>query len=488
MAQPLVIEWDRDQIIAATGSASGKSVRIQSAVTVDREGGTLNPREIGQKLSTALDGAGIKTEEAVVVFPRDLVTFHRITLPNLGDDEIPEMVRMQAATRLTVPVESVCLDFVPLPIEAGAEVREVILVTLPQQYVTQVGEALAVCQLRLSSVRVSSFGIAASAVNAGLVSSNQGSDSVEAIIALGSDSIEMIFMDGNSVAFSHSGASWTTIDAAEQAVRAEVSRARMAAAEDMGTYSVSRLTLIGSPEVTAVVPDSITRRLNDAAVVRVDPNELLITGDFGAVSASDMLAISGAMVGGRSSAVGNVDLINPRKAPEKKDYSRLKKLLVGGGLALAIVGAWKYRDSRISAYETETAKIKSDISSMKDRYKQSGTELELAAEIQSWSDRDISWLDEMMKVREIMGSTERVFIKDVKFQHSDSRTHVGTISANGLAKSRRDIEDLERRLREAGYDVTPNEMQQSLRDPDYSMEVELDVRIPVPKPAETSEA
>jgi len=48
MAQPIVIEWDRDQIIAATGTASGKSVRIESAVTVAREGGTLNAREPGE--------------------------------------------------------------------------------------------------------------------------------------------------------------------------------------------------------------------------------------------------------------------------------------------------------------------------------------------------------------------------------------------------------------------------------------------------------
>lgn len=485
MAQPLVIEWDRDQIIAATGSASGKSVQIQSAITVDREGGTLNAREIGEKLSQALESSGISAEDAVVVFPRDLVTFHRITLPNLGDDEIPEMVRMQAATRLTVPVESVCLDFVPLPAAAGDETREVILVTLPQQHVTQVMEALSACRLTLSSVRVSSFGIAAAAVNAGLVSASTGNN-IEAIIALGSDSIEMIFMAGNSVAFSHSGASWTSIDAAEQAVRAEVSRARMAASEDMGSYTVSRLTLIGSPEVTSVVPDSITKRLNDATVVRVDPSESLISGSFGGVSASDLLAISGALMSGRSHAVANVDLINPRKAPEKKDYSRLKKILIGGGLALAVIGGWKYRDSTVSAYEQEVGLIKQDIADMQDRYKDARTELELADDLKAWSNRDIGWLDQMVQLRQIMGSTERVFIKDVKFQHSDSKTHVGSVSANGLAKSRRDIEDLERRLREAGFDVTPNEMQQSLRDPDYSMEVELEVRIPVP--SKTAEA
>lgn len=487
MAHTLVIEWDRDRLVAAIGSPGGKSVNIESVVCVDRESGNLLAAEIGERLATGLKSAGIEADSASVVFPRDLVSFHRITLPNLSDDELPEMVKMQAATRLTVPIESVCLDFAPLPVPPGSETREVLLVTLPQQYMSQVKEALAVCEISLSSVRISSFGIAASAVQAGLLSKHSDANSIEAIVSLGSDSIEMIFMSGHSVAFAHSGASWTSPDGVEQAVRAEVSRARMAAAEDMGTYTVKRLTLIGSPEITASVPDTISKRLNDAEVIRVDPDQLL-SGTLEGTSASDMLAIAGAIANSKATSVETVDLVNPREAPEKKDYGRLQKILVGGGIALALIGAWKWRDSQISGYERETASLKADIADMNDRYKMAKNDLELAENLKSWSDRDISWLDEMVRLRKLMGSTENVFIKDLTFRQSQSKEYVATIDANGLAKSRRAIEDFERTLGEAGYEVKPNEMTQSLRDPDYTMEVKLEVKIPTPKTQEPKKA
>lgn len=480
MAHTLVIEWDRDRLLAATGSPSGKSVNIESVVSVDREGGNLLASEIGERLSAGLKSAGIEADSASVVFPRDLVSFHRITLPNLADDELPEMVKMQAATRLTVPVESVCLDFAPLPVPPGSETREVLLVTLPQQYMSQVKDALAVCKITLSSVRISSFGIAASAVHAGLLPKQSDANSVEAIVSLGSDSIEMIFMSGHSVAFSHSGASWASPDGVEQAVRAEVSRARMAAAEDMGTYAVKRVTLIGSPEITASVPDTISKRLNDAEVVRIDPDGTLLSGTYEGTSASDMLAIAGAIANSKATSVETVDLVNPRKAAEKKDYGRLQKILIGGGIALALIGGWKWRDSQVSSYERQTQALKTDIAEMNDRYKMAKSDLELAGNLKSWSDRDISWLDEMAKLRKLMGSTENVFIKDLTFRQSQSKEYVATIDANGLAKSRRAIEDLERTLGEAGYEVKPNEITQSLRDPDYSMEVKLEVKIPAP--------
>ena len=57
------------------------------------------------------------------------------------------------------------MDFAPLPIPAGSETRDVLLVTVPRQYINQVKEALDVCAIELKGVRVSSFGIAASVVH-----------------------------------------------------------------------------------------------------------------------------------------------------------------------------------------------------------------------------------------------------------------------------------------------------------------------------------
>ena len=484
MSETLVIEWDRDQLLAATGSVGSKTVNVTKAISVSREQGRLLPSEVGDALATSLRSAGIQAEDAIVVFPRDLVTFNRVELPNLSDDEIPDMVTLQAATRLTVPVESVCLDFVPLPVPANSQTREVLLVTVPNKHVNDVKEALKVCGIRLAGVRVSSFSIAASAVHSGMLTSSPAAGSVEAIVTLGSDSIEMIFIDGHSVEFSHSGASWTSLDTVEQAVRSEISRARMAAAEDMGGYNVSRLTLIGDPDITASVPDSISKRLNDAEVVRVDPNQLMRSSTGGSdvvlpegVAPSDMLAVIGVMANLKTTTLQTVDLVNPRKAAEKPDYTQLKRILVGGGLALVLIGGWGWHRSTVNGLNTKAEKLNAKANELKVKYKASSDQRRLDDDLTVWKDRDLNWLDEIEHVRELMGGTDRVLIRKFSFG-TRSGSYLGTIDAEGYAKTRIDIEDLMKMLADKGYEVSPTEMVASMRDPNYKMALKLEVSIP----------
>lgn len=478
MAESLVIEWNRDRLIAATGAPSGKSVNLKSAVFVDREEGLL-PAELGQKLSAALSQNGISANEATVVFPRELVTFFRIELPNLSDDEIPAMLELQAATRLTVPVESVYLDFAPLPVKPGSETRDVLMVTAPQKHVNEARACLAACNIELTGVRVCSFGIAASVVHAGMLEKAAGTDSVEAIVSLRSDSIEMIFMSGQNVAFSHAGASWTSIEAVEQAVRAEISRARLAATQDMGQYTVKTLTLIGSPEITAAVPDSISARLNNAEVVRVDPDGTFLSCHLPAgLTAPDLLPIAGVIANRQTQSVDAVDLINPRKTPEKKDYSRLRNIAILGACTLLLVAGWKWRSGKVAQLEKDTAALTREADDWFDAYEMAKkNDLLLAERLKVWSDRDISWLDELTKIQGIMENTERLYIKQFKFSVR-SGDYVGAIDASGYAKSRFDVEELMRLLTEAGYEVTPTAITQSLRDPKYSTELVLEINIP----------
>ncbi|MEO2013607.1 MAG: hypothetical protein ABGZ53_04480, partial [Fuerstiella sp.] len=297
----------------------------------------------------------------------------------------------------------------------------------------------------------------------------------------GSDSIEMIFMTGHNVAFSHSGASWSSLDGVEQAVRAEVSRARLAAAEDIGKYAVNRLTVIGSPEISARVPDSITKRLNDAEIVRIDPEGTLFNGNLAeGLVPSDVLAGVGAIANSQKAFVAAVDLVNPRQTPEKKDYRRLKTILVAGIAILLLAGGWKWRTDKVSALNTEATILAGEAADMKDAYKLGKNDLLLDERLTEWKDRDISWLDELKKIQEIMGSTERVFIRQFKFSLRKG-DYIATFDAEGYAKSPRDVEDLMRVLTDAGYEVAATPIQQNPRDPNYPTELILEVSIPTSK-------
>ncbi|MEZ6059060.1 MAG: pilus assembly protein PilM [Planctomycetaceae bacterium] len=484
MAESLIIEWDRNELIAAVGSASGSMVTFRKVVATRREEGQdLSPAEIGESLRRSLTNAGIVANSASVVLPRSLVTFRRIELPHVPDAEVPEMVRLQAATRLTVPIDSVCLDFVPLPLVPDSATRDVLLVTLPKKNVEQVRQTLQACGLELTSVLVSSFAVAASLVSAGLMPVISD-HTVEALVWLRSDVIEMIFVRGNTVIFSHSGASWQSRERIEQAVKAEVTRARLAAAEDIGDYTVSRVTLLGSDDITSAVPDSIARRLSDAEVRRIDASRILLdvpaTDDR---APSDLLAIAGAIAGEHAPSVGAVDMIHPRRPPEKKDNRRLIAIVSIGAALLLLVGGWTWRQSVIDGMEAQRSAIVSEVSRMKRSNDAGKEELALDLKLEDWQARDRNWFAEMQNIQQIFGSTERVLIRELDFAvTANSEKLLGTVTATGGAKSREDVQELMRVIRDNGYEVIGSREGRVI-DQDYSEPMQLTLSIPVPKAA-----
>jgi hypothetical protein len=477
----LVIEWDRDRLIVVSGKPSGSSVTVSQAFTVTRES-QPTPEALGEDLRQALATAGVTSDTTTVVLPRSLVTLRRIALPKVSDNELPDMVRLQAVTRLTVPMESICMDFVPLP--GHSDGRDVLLATAPIEQIAEIKKTLGAAGLELSGVHVSSFGIASALAHAGKVKTT--GESIETVITLRTDLIELLMIRQRAVVFSHSGASWSSPEQIEQAVRAEVSRGRLAATEAIGSHTVRQVTLVGSADVTSVVPDQITKRLDDASIQRLDPLESIVQGSLANdLTPSDVLAAVGVIAGQQKGSVATVDLVNPRKAVEQPDNRRLKVIMAVGAVLLLSVGAWKWRDSTIADLQGKQGVIDADISAYKSALKDGEDEIEQDVAIQQWSEGNLDWLDEMSRIREIMGGTDRLLVRNINFSSGHGKTR-GTITADCYARDRSDVQEFYRRLRDAGYEVVPKGIQSGSREPDYSTQFSLVLDLPLIESEEES--
>lgn len=485
-AETLFVEWDQTRLLVVQGSSQNGSTILQHAFAVERDP-NLRPGELGDVLKRELDSRGIKASAAVVVFPRELVTFSRVTVPNLPVEELPDLVKMQAATKLTVPVESVCLDFTPLPVVDGMQTRDVLLVTAPQEKVNGAKTALSICGLEVISLQVSSFAIAEEVSASKLLDRTDGNDGLDVVISLSADRIEMLYLAGPLLVFSHSGASWSSEEKIEQAVRSEVSRAQMAATEATGGNQVARITLIGTPEITSAVPDEISKRLNGAEVRRVDPSSLFTGNRHDSVSPSDLVGLAGAMAQGAKGKYEVVDLVNPRKPLEKKDYTKAKQIAVVALALIACVMLWKWRADTIADKEDKIAELEKETAKLRKRYKDSKDLLDLNKELTAWEARDLNWLDEMQRIRDLMEGTDRVLVK--KFQFNIRKgDYLASIDVDGIAKSRRDVEDLRKVMVEDGYEISPGDIVPSLRDPAYQMELNVDGNIPEDRDKPTAAA
>ena len=480
----IFIEWDRDRLVAARGRTDGERVEITESLIIDRPADAADMLAVVDQLKKFIGSApGKNRPQAAVVFPRQFVTIHRIQLPQVTDAELPDMVRMQATMRLTVPIESVSMDFAPLPVIAGSMTRDVLLVTAPNDQVSQARRTLNEAGLEFKELRVSAFCLAQVAAQAGILKESTDASVVDVVVLMRRDFIEVTFLRGTAVLYSHSGSSWSSADSIERTLRSELTRARMSAAESLGDHKIRRILLIGSADATSAVSDQLALRFDSATIERIDPATSLVHGRLTeGITATDVVALAGAIQGNAHATVAAVDLINPRKPPEQKDYRRIAVL--GGTLAALLLFAAFYfwRQGQISELSVRRDLLQASNNAIKQKLSDGESQLNQAARIGEWVDRDIEWLDEIVRLQAVLPKTDRFFIDNFQFS-TVQKNGTGIIKLQGYAKTNPDIEEGGRVLTEAGYGVkaySPR-LEPASAAPDYAFKVELELTLPEAK-------
>ena len=477
----IFIEWDRDRLVVARGRTDGNRVEITESRIIDRPSDAADMLAVVDQLKQfAGSTTGKNRPQVAVVFPRQFVTIHRIQLPQGTDGELPDMVRMQATMRLTVPVESVSMDFAPLPVIAGSMTRDVLLVTAPNDQVSQARRTLNEAGLEFKELRVSAFCLAQAAAQAGILTESTDASLVDVVVLMRRDFIEVTFLRGTAVLYSHSGSSWSSADAIERTLRSELTRARMSAAESLGDHKIRRILLIGSADATSAVSDQLASRFDSATIERIDPATSLVHGKLTeGITATDVVALAGAIQGHAKATVAAVDLINPRKPPEKKDYRR--SAVLGGALAALLLFAAVYfwRQGQINELSVRKDLLLASNNAIQQELTAGEEELNQAGRIGEWVDRDIEWLDEIVRLQAVLPKTDRFFIDNFQFS-TVQKNGTGIIKLQGYARTNADIEEGGRLLTEAGYGVkayTPR-LEPASGAPEYAIKVELELTLP----------
>src|ERR1700722_10365310 len=133
MSEFLALDWDDQQLLALDAQVAPTSVHVRKRVHFEwtAEARPFEHAEAaGKQLRLELDRVGVAATKALVSLPREEAVVRLLELPECSDDELPELVRLQAATRSAVPLDRLLLDFLPLPRIAGIAGRRVLMVTL----------------------------------------------------------------------------------------------------------------------------------------------------------------------------------------------------------------------------------------------------------------------------------------------------------------------------------------------------------------------
>src|ERR1700722_17213904 len=118
MSEYLALDWDDQQLLGLDAQVASESLHVRKWVRFEWKA-DARPSEhteaAGKQRRAELDRAGIGATHVLISLPREEAIVRLLELPECTDDELPELVRLQAVTRSAVPLDRLLLDFLPLP-------------------------------------------------------------------------------------------------------------------------------------------------------------------------------------------------------------------------------------------------------------------------------------------------------------------------------------------------------------------------------------
>lgn len=470
MADLIALHWGPDEVTVAA-PAKGRDVR---AALLGAPPADADPAALGHWLKSQLGTHRLSAKRAVVVLPRAAAVFRKLTLPDVPDDELPDVVRMQAATKSPTPLDRLRLDFVPMP--RRGEMREALLATIPAKTADDMLAAVRAAGLEPAGIGLSPFGVAAR------VATDEASTLIVAVQGAG---VEITLVRESAVVLSHaSELQGGTPEEDRKWLLGEVTRAVVAADHLAAAAASARVVLVGPGDLLAPLVDPFAERYGGRADLIDGPAPLGIASADANVSPAALAAAAGQL---DDAGPPRLDFLHPRKRVEKPDRRRLRAGLAAAGVAAVAVIGYGLSWSAQSDLESKIEGLKKEDASLKGALERGAPTLAAQQKMNTWLAGRTDWVEHFATLDSALPGTDRAYLKDLHFDPAMRET-LGRVRAVGYAKDRYDVQHINEMLAAKGYLVAPKPNFESNRDPLYPRQFELELTIPRPKPQAASAA
>lgn len=497
----MALEWGSEQLMGMTASVGAASagagaVRIRSCFQLQQppELEKADPAQIGAWLKDELAKQGVRGEKVVVTLPRSDVVVKRLEVPDAPDDELPILVRFQAAAKSSQPIDELMLDFLPAPRREGLP-REVLVATYPKQSAEQIRAVCAAAGLQLASLGITPVALAE------LVARNEVSQTephTSIVVSRHGQRLEIFVLRRELLLFSHGTRLPEDYTAHEQqqATLAEVSRALVALKGLNATVKVECGWLLVSPGDHTSLLTSLKSRLG-CEVNLLDPlTSVTLESRVSRPTDPSLYAGPvGILLSQSGDRVASIDFLAPRQPPVKKDPRKKQAILAGIGVGVAAllgISWYTYEYLRLNAQlELQIAEDRE----LNEFIKKGESVVAAAGKLDKWNKRSVGWLDEFAELGQHLPPRDRLFITGLKFEEANQPNPkpgdpIGKVVAVGLARERKDVETLtdtlikEKDRFPLGAPITPAPTSEtsSSHDKYYPWHFESEIVIRPPRP------
>jgi outer membrane murein-binding lipoprotein Lpp len=482
-ADYVALDWESGVLRAAAARVAGGHVTLQGTTSIEWSPETADVQDVAataEVIRKALRGVAQKSSRAIIVLPREAVLVRKLDLPNVPDNELPDLVRLQAATKLATPVDRLALDYLPLTFQEDKTGRSVLLLSMEQERLQAICKAVEAAGLEPVGCVTSSISVADLALRSADPDASAG---LALVVYQHRQRLELSALLNGQLIFSYSLTLPDLESAAHtQPLMAELSRVLVAVRQAHHDTDIGRVLFVQEGGRDEPVLAALRDRFGDRLRL-LDAGELgrssLLSGVQGDISAAAL----GALVTEAAPTIPTVDFLRPRKAVAQAN-PRQRQLTIAAAAAgvLLLIGGLVYYhklsnlDEEIQALATK----KQDLQELIDR-PQSKAVIAAAQTLNAWSEEKADPLAVISEFQSLLPGTERLYFTSLTFSPVNGDT-IASLAGHGHARKRQDVGDLFQRLSDRGYQVTAKPTTISSRNPDYPIEFDLNIAVrPAPK-------
>lgn len=483
MADSLILNWTRNGVVALAATTSGQTIRLNRAAELiwpENASPQQNPQAAGESLKTFLRQAGMSTDSARICMPREQAVIRHLDVPRVPEEELAELVQMQAATKSSQPVDQLLIDFLPQPDHPARELGSVLAVSLNRSISEMIRKTFAAADIDVEGIGLSSVGIAELA--SGVSSVASGELLVAAVLV--DSRLEVTFSRNNVIQLMQTV---VVSEVSSESVAMELRRIKFAAQQTLGDVTVGQTVLFvdtgaltALDELRTLSEDELTMvTLADAPLVTIAATlpETLQT--------SRLVAPLGLLLNQSMKTFPGIDFLHPREKREVKDDTRRKMAIYAAGV-LTILSLGYYRfHSYVNELDAQISQLQLDESNLKSSLATGKPILETDAQLKEWLARDVHMLQELDLTQQTLPGTGSAYLNDYQFDVSLGK-NLAKVRAEGQAIERDVVEEIYREFNAAGFKVTPAAIRSGRRDSEYPVEYELNLERPVATERSTS--
>lgn len=430
---------------------------------------TFFPR-LAAVLGPALAERGIRRGELLVAMGRTGVELRTIDVPLVPEDELPELVRMQATQVFTPTASPSQVDYVP--IDFGDQQITVLAASLPSDVYDGLKGLAESLKLKLGSVTLRT-------VSAARLLAYCGRHPGESLVICRSqEQVDLVAMlEGRPVFVRNTRIPGESIDAG---LALEVRRTLLAIASRHSDEAVDRLVLWGTEAESGGIAQHLRQSLAMEVEV-LDPfaAEDVETPGLPPVDDAGAYASLVGMLCEHRHARHAIDFQNPKRRVEPPKFSQ--RTLVYGGIAAAIAlvfaGAFVWRYMSLNS---EIAALQADIKDLKLLQTKADEIVHRSDWVQSWAADDYVWLDELRVVSERMPPAEKTLVRE--WASSVAADGEGTINLALVVDQPETISDAVYQLRDEFREVSSGAASPEDRIPGYAYKTTASIKLAEPVP------